>query len=165
MLETSEQSPNYTKRHPARQTLFAVVLATGILLAVGVPGAAAAPCVTAGRVTARLALASTRLRTGTTVHGHLVLTNSGDLPVDLNQGCTPEWDVVLGKGTKPPGVAFAQICGDEAFVVKPGTTKLPFSLAVGKRPPGHYRAFLVAGDPSFPNARPVKVTVVSATSK
>ena len=90
-------------------------------------------------MTARLELPSTRLRAGSTVHGKLVLTNSGDLPVDLNQGCTPKWEVVLGRGPRPPGVAFTLDCGVEPFVVKPGTSKLPFELAVGRKRSGRYR--------------------------
>lgn len=144
-----------------------VVIAFGLggLLPVGLahrfgpePAAAAT-----GRVTARIALPSTRLPARSTVHGHLVLTNSGDRPADLTQGCTPKWDVVLGRGARPPDVAFTLDCGVEKFVVKPGTTRLPFELRVGRRKPGRYRAFLVASDASFPRAVPVRVTVVSAS--
>ena len=162
MLETAEQVRSYTKRYLSVHTLIALVLAGGFLLVPGVPGATAVPTVAAGRVTARLELPSTRLRAGSTIHGKLVLTNSGDLPVDLNQGCTPKWVVVLGRGTRPPGVAFSLDCGVEPFVVKPGTSTRPFELAVGRRKPGRYRAFLVSDDPAFPKARPVRVTVVSA---
>lgn len=98
---------------------------------------------------------------GGTLHGRLVLTNSGDVPVDLNHGCAPKWQVVPGKGTKPPRVAFSLECGVEKFVVKPGTTRLPFEVLTARQQRGRYRAFLVAGDPSFPTARPVRVTVVS----
>ena len=145
-----------------------IAVALGGLLPIGPavrPGtepAAAGTSIAAGRVTARIALSSTRLPARSTVKGHLVLTNSGDRPVDLNQGCAPKWDVVLGRGAHPPGVAFSLECGPEPFVVKPGTTRLPFELQVGRRRPGKYRAFLVASDPAFPTARPVKVTVVSA---
>jgi hypothetical protein len=139
--------------------------ALAVLAALGLAGvlpAGAGPTVAAGTVTARIALPATRLVAGTTVKGHFVLVNSGDRPVDLNHGCAPKWEVVLGRGTRPPGVAFTLDCGVEPFVVQPGTTRLPFELRVRRRKPGNYRAFLVASDPSFPRAPPVKVTVVSA---
>ena len=138
------------------------LLPIGPTLRSGTEPAAARTSIAAGRVTARIALSSSRLPARSTVKGHLVLTNSGDRPVDLNQGCTPKWDVVLGKGPHPPEVAFTLDCGAAKFVVKSGTTRLPFELHVGRRRPGKYRAFLVASDPAFPTARPVKVTVVSA---
>jgi hypothetical protein len=140
-----------------------VVLAAVVLVVLtGVVPIGAIPAIADGKVTARIALPSTRVAARSTVRGHLVLTNSGDQAVDLNQGCTPKWEVVLGRGTRPPGVAFSLECGVEKFIVKPGTTRLPFDLQVGRRRPGTYRAFLVASDPSFPGASPVRVTVVSA---
>lgn len=144
-----------------RRPLVALV----VLVALGLTGvlpAGASPAVAAGAVTARITLPSTRLAARSTVKGHLVLTNSGDRPVDLNHGCTPKWAVVLGRGPRPPGVAFTLDCGAEPFLVQPGTARLPFELRVGRRKPGTYRAFLVASDPSFPTAPPVKVTVVRA---
>jgi hypothetical protein len=162
MPETPERVRIYTIPTSSVQTFFATGAAVLLVLALGALPAAGASAVAAGRVTARIDLPSTRLRSASTVKGRLVLTNSGDLPVDLNQGCTPKWEVVLGKGPKPPGVAFTLECGVEPFVVPPGTTRLPFGLRVGRRRPGRYRAFLVASDPSFPHAKPVKVTVVSA---
>jgi hypothetical protein len=148
----------------------AVVALLGVaaLLPVGPAGrtgtgtAGASRAIAAGTVTARVALPSTRLTARSTVKGHLVLMNSGDQPVDLNHGCSPKWDVVLGRGPRPPGVMFTLDCGTDPFVVRPGTTRLPFELRVGRRAPGTYRAFLVANDPAFPSAPPVKVTVVSA---
>jgi hypothetical protein len=128
----------------------------------GTESAGASPAIAAGTVTARITLASSRFPARSTVKGHLVLTNSGDRPVDLNHGCTPKWEVVLGKGTQPPDVAFTLDCGVAKFVVKPGATRRRFELQVGRRKPGKYRAFLVASDPSFPTAPPVRVTVVSA---
>jgi hypothetical protein len=167
-----------TGRRPLAAFGAVVALALGGLLALGTQPvlrsgtepvlrsstepAGASPAVAASSVTARMALPSTRVPARSTVKGHLVLTNSGDQPVDLTQGCTPKWQVVLGKGTRPPDVAFTLDCGVAEFVVKPGTTRLPFELRVGRREPGKYRAFLVANDPSFPAAPPVRITVVSA---
>jgi hypothetical protein len=146
-----------TGRRPLPALAVLVVLGLAGLLPVG-----ASPAIAAGTVTARIALPSTRLTARSTVKGHLVLTNSGDGAVDLNHGCTPKWEVVLGRGPRPPGVAFTLDCGVDPFLVQPGTTRLPFELRVGRRKPGSYRAFLVASDPSFPAAPPVKVTVVRA---
>jgi hypothetical protein len=144
-----------------------LVAAVALLLAGGVgvgPAGAGGSrqAIAAGAVTARISLPATRLPARSTVHGHLVLTNSGDRPVDLNQGCTPKWEVLLGRGAEPPGGVFTAECSPEPFVVKPGTTRLPFDLRVGRRRPGRARAFLVASDPSFPPAPPVRVTVVRA---
>ena len=145
----------------------AVAISLGALLPEGLglrsatSRAAAASAAAPGRVTARISLPSTRLPARSTVKGHLVLTNPGKRPIDLNQGCTPKWDVLLGRGARPPEIAFSLECGVEPFVVKPGATRLPFELRVGRRQPGRYRAFLVASDPSFPTAPPVRVTVVS----
>jgi hypothetical protein len=146
-----------TRRAPLVAVTAVFTLALGGVLPIGT-----SPAIAAGTVTARIVLPSTRLPARSTVHGHLVLTNSGDRAVDLNHGCTPKWDVVLGRGTRPPDVAFTLDCGVTKFVVPPGTRRLPFELRVGRRKPGTYRAFLVASDPSFPTARPVRVTVVSA---
>jgi hypothetical protein len=138
-----------------------VVLATVAALGLAAGPAAGAAPIAAGRVSARLELPKTRVRTGGTLKGHLVLTNSGDQTVDLNQSCAPKWQVVLGKGPKPPGVVFALVCTTEQFLVKPGTTRLPFEVSAGRKP-GRYRAFLVASLPSFPTAKPVRVMVISA---
>ena len=146
-----------TRRAPLVALTAVLTFTLGGVLPIG-----ASTPIAAGTVTARIALPSTRLPARSTVHGHLVLTNSGDRPVDLNQGCTPKWDVVLGRGTRPPDVAFTLDCGATKFVVPPGTTRLAFELRVGRRKPGTYRAFLVASEPSVPTARPVRVTVVSA---
>src|SRR5437660_1530691 len=84
---------------------------------------------------AELRLSSPRVTAGSPVRGTLVLTNRGDAPVNLNQGCRPKWVVVLGRGRTPPGVAFSLECGPEPLVVAPGTTKRPFRVATGGRQP------------------------------
>jgi hypothetical protein len=117
----------------------------------------------ASSVRAELVLASSRVAAGSSVRGTLVLTNPGERAVNLNEGCRPQWVVVLGRGPKPPGVAFSLVCAPEPFRVAPGTTKLPFRVATGRRRPGRYRAFLVASQPSFPTVAPVKVRIVRAS--
>jgi hypothetical protein len=126
------------------------------LMAPGVTTAAVA----ATGVTAELVLPSTRVAPGTPLRGTLVLTNRGDHAVDLNDGCAPKWDVVLGRGRTPPGVAFSMECSPAPFRVAPGTTERKFRVDTTGRRPGRYRAFLVASQPSFPEATPVKVRIV-----
>ena len=115
-----------------------------------------------GDLTAKLVLSSRRVPAGTPLRGTLVLTNPGDRPVDLNQGCAPQWDVVLGRGTTPPQVAFAMVCSPEPFRVAPGTTPRRFRVDTAGKRAGTYRVFLVASQPSVPEAKPVKVRIVSA---
>jgi hypothetical protein len=113
-------------------------------------------------VTAKLVLASRRVPAGTPLRGTLVLTNPGDRTVDLNQGCAPQWDVVLGRGRTPPQVAFTMECSPEPFRVAPGSTQRKFRVDTAGKRAGAYRVFLVASQPSFPEAKPVKVRVVRA---
>jgi hypothetical protein len=125
------------------------------------PPTAGAATGTSG-VTAELELSSRRVAAGTPLRGRLVLTNPGDHAVDLNQGCAPQWDVVLGRGTTPPQVAFATVCSPESFRVEPGTTSRRFRVETAGKRTGTYRAFLVASQPSFPEAKPVRVRIVRA---
>ena len=124
--------------------------------------AAAADATEATHVTAELVLASRRVPAGTPLEGRLVLTNPGAHAVDLNQGCAPQWDVVLGRGSTPPQVAFAMVCSPDPFRVAPGRTQRRFRVATAGKRAGSYRVFLVASQPSFPAAKPVKVRIVSA---
>jgi hypothetical protein len=162
------------------------VVAVAIATAVAAPAALAVSTTspTVKDVTAAITLASTRVKAGAKVKGKLVLTNHSHDPVDLTITCRPLWTVVLGKGKTAPGVAFPAICGIDRFVVKPGKTRLSFTLratysgctgdgptspgiprcaADGRPPPlppGKYRAFLVASD-SFPRAPPLLVRIVA----
>jgi hypothetical protein len=152
-------------RTVVRRTTFVSVLAAFCLVS-GLAGPAA-PAAAAGAaaptaVTARLVLRSTRVPAGTPLRGTLVLTNPGDQPLDLNDGCSPKWDVVLGRGRTPPGVAFSLECSPEPFLVAPGSTERRFRVDTAGRRPGSYRVFLVASQPSFPDAKPVKVRIVRA---
>jgi hypothetical protein len=115
-----------------------------------------------GGVTAKLVLSSRRVPAGTPLRGTLVLTNPGDRAVDLNQGCAPQWDVVLGRGTTPPQVAFTMECSPEPFRVAPGSTERRFRVETAGTRAGTYRAFLVASQPSFPEAKPVRVRIIRA---
>jgi hypothetical protein len=141
--------------------VLSVGLALGVGLAVAAPVAARG---TDGPVTARLQLDHAQVAQGKPVHGHLVFHNPGGSSVDLNHGCTPKWDVVLGSGRYAPAVAFSLECGTEPFPVKPGTTRMRFTANTNGPPrlrAGRYHAFLVASDPSFPKARPVAVRIVA----
>ena len=162
------------------------VVAVAIATAVAAPAALAVSTTspTVKDVTAAITLASTRVKAGAKVKGKLVLTNHSHDPVDLTITCRPLWTVVLGKGKTAPDVAFPMMCVTDRFLVKPGKTRLSFTLratysgctgdgptspgiprcaADGRPPPlppGKYRAFLVASD-SFPRAPPLLVRIVA----
>ncbi len=144
-----------------RRALVCAMAVFSLVSGLTLPPTAGAATATSG-VTAALELSSRRASAGTPLRGRLVLTNPGDRAVDLNQGCAPQWDVVLGRGTTPPQVAFAMVCSPEPFRVAPGTTTRRFRVETAGKRAGTYRAFLVASQPSFPEARPVKVRIVSA---
>jgi hypothetical protein len=114
-------------------------------------------------VTAKLVLAKSKVTSGRTLRGNLVLTNHTKQPVNLNTGCTPRWDVVLGRGKQAPGVAFSLVCGTASFPVAPGSHKSPFTATTTGLHAGKYRAFLVSSDPTFPTARPVPLTIVASS--
>jgi len=144
-----------------RRALLGAIAVFSLVSGLVSPPAAGAATGTRG-VTAELVLASRRVRAGTPVRGRLVLNNPGARAVDLNQGCAPQWDVVLGRGSTPPQVAFAMVCSPEPFRVAPGTTERSFRVETAGKRAGSYRAFLVASQPSFPEAKPVNVRIVSA---
>jgi hypothetical protein len=167
-----------------------VVVGVIALVGLAVPSSAHAATSSPGSVTATIQVPRTRVRAGATVHGSLVLTNHSGAPVDLKTTCTPKWQVVLGSGKEPPGVAFSQECGVDPFIVKAGTTQLPFTLSTsyagcapdaasvsrdlprcranGRPPPlprGRYHAFLVTSDPSFPQAAPAPIRLVRLVAR
>jgi hypothetical protein len=144
-----------------RRALVGAIAVFSLVSGLAVPPTAGAATSTAG-VTAELVLSSRRVPAGTPLRGRLVLTNRRADTVDLNQGCAPQWDVVLGRGTTPPQVAFAMVCSPEPFRVAPGTTLRRFRVDTAGKRAGTYRVFLVASQPSFPEAKPVKVRIVSA---
>jgi hypothetical protein len=144
-----------------RRTLVGAIAVFSLVSGLIWPTAAGAATGTRG-VTAELVLASRHVPAGTPLRGRLVLTNPGAHTVDLNQGCAPMWDVVLGRGSTPPQVAFAMVCSPEPFRVAPGRTQRRFRVDTAGTRAGSYRAFLVASQPSFPAAKPVKVRIVSA---
>lgn len=141
------------------------LLAPLLLLLVSLGGGFAGPAgaADAAGVTAKLVLASTRVTAGTPVRGTLVLRNPSHRAVDLNEGCRPKWVVALGRGRKPPAVVFSMECVPKPFVVPPGRTKLRFRAPTRGLRAGDYRAFLVASQPSFPSAAPVKVRIIRAS--
>jgi hypothetical protein len=114
-------------------------------------------------VTARIDLSRRQVSAGRVVRGVLILVNPGTATVDLNQVCTPKWDVVLGRGRKAPATMFTQECGVDPFPVKPGRTEYPFQIATKGLRAGRYRAFLVSSDRSFPEARPSPHRIVAAS--
>jgi hypothetical protein len=137
--------------------LFLRAIASGTGL--GPAGASAPTTAPTGRITAEIRFASRTVREGRNLRGTLFLRNPTKHTIDLNDGCRPQWQVALGTGTTPPGVAFPMLCGTKPFPVRPGTTKLPFTVSTSGLDPGRYRAFLIASTESFPSAKPVPVRV------
>jgi hypothetical protein len=142
------------------------MLVSGLILLVMVVGAGIGPAgastpVTAptGRITAEIRFASRTVSEGRKLRGTLVLRNPTKHTIDLNDGCRPQWQVALGQGKEPPGVAFSMLCDTAPFPVRPGMTKLPFTVSTRGLDPGRYRAFLVASSENFPSAKPVRVRV------
>jgi hypothetical protein len=130
--------------------MVALILVTGVAAAVTT-------------VTARIDVAKKTVAAGKPVRGTLVLLNPTRGKVDLNRICTPKWEVVLGRGKKPPPIAFSQECGVAPFPVKPGRNTYRFAVQTKNLRAGRYHAFLVASDPSFPQAKPVAVRIVAAS--
>jgi hypothetical protein len=136
----------------------------------------------------RIELTSTRVVAGPRLRGELIVTNRGQRPINLTRRCKPSFAVALTNGSVPPGVAFAEICSNEPFVIAPGTTRfrltvattyssclqpggtstksMPSCLAGGifpPLPPGRYRAVLVGDQIALPAPRPVVVTLLAPT--
>jgi hypothetical protein len=143
----------------------AIVAGAVVTLAVGgvAAGGAAVAATKSPTVTAKIELAKNKVTVGKPVRGKLVLTNPGSQKVDLNTGCAPKWEIVLGTGKTAPPVAFSQECRVGPFPVNPGTNKLAFNTSTQQLRPGKYHAFLVSSDPSFPTAKPVPVTIAAAS--
>jgi hypothetical protein len=135
--------------------LLVTVLGTGL----GAAGASVEGAAATGRITAEIRFASRTAPEGRKLRGTLFLRNPTKHTIDLNDSCRPQWQVILGQGAEAPGVAFSMLCGTEPFRVRPGTTKLPFTVSTRDLDPGRYRAFLVASTESFPSAKPVRVRV------
>jgi len=135
--------------------MLAIASGTGL----GPAGASAPTAPPKTRITAEIRFASRTVREGRNLRGTLFLRNPTKHTIDLNDGCRPQWEVALGTGTTPPGVAFTDLCGTAPFPVRPGTRKLPFTVSTSGLDPGRYRAFLIASTETFPSAKPVPVRV------
>jgi hypothetical protein len=134
----------------------------------------------------RIVLGRTRARAGTPIDGTLTVANHGRTTVNLNRGCRPFFAVTLTGHRLPLAAGFPALCSREPFLLKPGTTRLAFTVTTtypgctsgrpatghtpaclpGNRmpplPPGRYRAVLPgSGDLPLPPATPVQVTLTS----
>lgn len=140
----------------------------------------------AGNLSDRIVLKSTRTTSGTTIDGTLLVINHGKMPVNLTKGCRPGYEVVLTNSRYVPQVAWPQDCLARSFLIVPGTNRLslqvltsylgcrqagppttePKCLSSGPSPlpAGNYDAVLVGGGLPLPEPQPVAVTVTRGSA-
>jgi hypothetical protein len=172
ILSACGQGPS-ADRHPSRPTT---------TTAPPLPGGygLAAPNPT---LTDRIELATSRIRSGRSLDGALIVVNHSTRSINLTHPCRPEFTVALTNSRYMPLVAFTTGCSDQAFMVKPGTNRLPLHvtttyLACGQTPssstkprctssgppplpPGIYDAVLIGFGLRLPEPQPVAVTLTS----
>jgi hypothetical protein len=134
-------------------------------------------------LTDRIDLTTTRIRSGHPIDGALVVVNHGATAINLTDPCGPEFAVALTNSRYVPLVAFAAACSIRAFMIKPGTNRLPLHvtttyLGCGQTPSpftepqctssgpaplptGAYDAVLVGFGLRLPEPEPVAVTLIS----
>ena len=136
------------------------------------------------RLTDRIKLATSSARAGTPVDATLVVTNHTSTPINLTRTCRPQFAVVLARGAKVYGVAFAAVCSSEPLTIVPGVNTLSTTVLTtyssceppgghptgggpacvhGGPPPlpaGTYRAVLQgSGDLALPEPTPARLTL------
>jgi hypothetical protein len=166
----------------------AVIVLSLLAPAVGAAGAHNGLLRASPELRDRIELNSTRVLAGPRLHGTLVVTNRGRRPINLTRRCRPDFAVALTNGSVAPDVAFAFVCTNAPFVISPGTTRFPLTVATTYSsclqpggsstksmpsclaggifpplPPGRYRAVLVGDQIALPAPRPVAVTLLAPT--
>ncbi len=129
----------------------------------------------------RIVLNSTRITSGQSIGGALLVVNHGTVPINLTTSCRPDYVVVLTSSTYTPQVAWATVCSGRPFIVAPGTNRLPLHVIttyLGCRqggppsteprclssgppplPAGDYDAVLVGDGLALPKPQPIAVTL------
>jgi hypothetical protein len=136
-------------------------------------------------LTDRMTLSPTRVSSGHSVDGTLVVVNHGTVPVNLTHVCRPDFEVALTNSNYVPQVAWAADCLARPFIIVPGVNRLPFQvttmylacaqsglspndpacLPTGSPPlpVGNYVAVLVGNGLALPEPRPISVTLTAPT--
>ncbi len=134
-------------------------------------------------LTDRLVLGATRVPSGTTIKGTLLVTNHSDQPINLSARCQPSWAVGLVGQTVTQHPAFTTSCTFRPLLVHPGVNRyavsfqttysecattqtrsvIPIPACRGNGAPGlpsgTYFAYLFGLDLALPEPSPVAVTV------
>jgi hypothetical protein len=120
------------------------LLLLGILVIAAIPPVQASGLSRSGAITTRLSLDLTRVTAGQVIHGVLVIVNTAR-PVDLTlvatvairregrrvtkvTGCRPFVGVGLGNRSVQQFVGFAAICSAAPFLLRHGSTRIPFII-------------------------------------
>jgi hypothetical protein len=106
--------------------LSSAVVVAGLTGACTVAKAAAAPA--APTLSVRISLPRVTLVAGTSEKGSLVVRNAGPATVNLNTGCAPMFAVALSNARVTQDTPFPEVCSIRAVLLRPGVTKLPFTL-------------------------------------
>lgn len=181
---------NLTTAHPHRR-LRAGVVAAFLVLAVGACGSSRyAYPERATDLSTWLYLDSTRVLSGTPIHGTLIVTNSTHHNVGAPPGCAINYEVLLTNPSYHPMVAWPAVCAynrRSALSFRPGDTKMAITIQTtylacspqpapgsvtpmcqqgGQPPPlpaGIYYTELVSAGNLPPAPPPVQVSLVGAS--
>jgi hypothetical protein len=134
-------------------------------------------------LTDRLVLDATRVRSGATITGNLIVTNHSDQQVNLTERCQPSWALGLVGKYASQRPAFTTACTSQPLLVHPGVNRYPLNLQTRYMecatpqtrsiiplpkcqangapglPSGTYHAYLFGLGLPLPEPSPVAVTV------
>ena len=138
-------------------------------------------------LTDRIVLSSTRIASGHSIDGVLLVVNHGSVPINLTKMCQPDFVVVLTSSNCLPQVAFAAMCSFHPFIILPGNNRLPFQVittyygcqngglpspepkCLSDGPPplprGNYDAVLIGDGLGLPEPRPIPVMLAAGTGR
>jgi len=134
-------------------------------------------------LTTQIVLSSTRIASGHSINGTLLVVNRGTIPINLTKACRPDFVVALTNSNYVPQVAFATVCSGRPFTIAPGANHLHVDVTttyLGCRqggspstvpnclsdeppplPAGNYDAVLIGDGLALPEPRPVPVTLTA----
>jgi hypothetical protein len=104
----------------------------------------------------RIVLNSTRIASGQSIGGALLVLNQGPVPINLTKTCRPNFVVVLTSSIYTPQVAWTSGCAVVPFIIAPGTNRFPVQVTTTylgchqSRPPSTAPKCLSSGPPSLP---------------
>lgn len=91
----------------------------------------------------RLQLSRSHAAAGNPIPGRLIITNSGQTPVNLTSrryGCRPKYGIVLTSQQVPPNATFTTDCKTGPFLIPRGRSTLPVVVHHLRQLPGPWRA-------------------------